>query len=335
MTAVKLPKIAILILNRNGKHFLKNCFDSLKNQTYPNYEVVLVDNGSTDGSVEFVRKVYPWVKLIEFDRNYGFAKGYNMAIKQTQREYLVLLNNDTEVTKDWLYELVKPMLKDERVLACGSRIMFYDRRDTLQHAGIKITPMGGGYDIGYLERDRGQYLERPVGAVSGASMLVRRSAFVNLGGFDEDFFAYHEDTDFCWRAWLFGYTVLYVPTSAVYHIVGGTAGERVSSLRIFFGRRNRLMSLLKNFEPRNVAKALIITFLYDIARSFLFIRSRLHHALIDVFRAHVYILKNLRLIIVKRRLIQRQRVVSDDALSSMGLIATLRESISEFRKIEI
>lgn len=295
----------------------------------------MVDNGSTDGSIKYVGERFPWVKLIEFDRNYGFAKAYDLAICEVDSEYVVFLNNDTEVTRDWLSELVKPIVEDECVVACGSKMLFRERRDTLQHAGIKVTPMGGGYDIGYREKDVGQYdRQRPVGAVSGASMLVRKSKFQELGGFDEDFFAYHEDTDFCWRAWLCGYKTIYVPTSVMHHVVGGTAGERLSSLRLFFGRRNRLMSLCKNFESKNLAKALVITLLYDAARFLLFIKSGLVRGVIETIRAHGSVLRNLRRILAKRKVIQRDRVMADKDLVKMGLMGTVRESVSEFRKVE-
>jgi GT2 family glycosyltransferase len=215
-------KMAVLVLNFNGKHHLIDCLSSLNDQTYDCYEVYLIDNGSSDGSIEFVEKHFPWVKIMAFEKNFGFAKAYNRAINECGAELIALLNNDTRVNRRWLQELVKVMSRDESTIIVGSKLLLYDSPQLLNHAGAKIASIGGGFDVGLYEKDSVEYsVEKPVGAVCGAAMLFRKELFKRIGAFDEDFFAYFEDIDLCWRSWLDGYKVLYVPTSIAQHKFGG------------------------------------------------------------------------------------------------------------------
>jgi hypothetical protein len=332
---MKEPEVAVLVINYNGKHFLKACLESLEKQTYKNYQVYIVDNASADGSIEYVKQHFPWVKTIVFSENLGFAKAYNEATRMINADYAVFLNNDTKVDSDWLSELVKSALDDESVVAVGSKILFYARPDILQHAGAKITPTGGGMDIGQCESDDEKYNKRGfVGAVCGAAMLVRKDEFLRLGGFDDDFFAYFEDTDFCWRAWLHGYKVIYVPTSVVYHKFGGSWGPLESPRRIFLAQKNQAMSMIKNFELKNLVQGLILLLAYSGVKALVFLRHKSYRSVFAMISASHWVLQNLRKVVYKRFVVQNSRILSDKSLKDKGLITGLKESILEFLRLQ-
>ena len=328
-------KVAVLVINYNGKHYLRECLNSLKNQTYSDYYVYVVDNGSVDGSVEYVKGHFPWVRVIAFRENLGFAKAYNETIKTVDADLVALLNNDTRVDKRWLQELVSAILEDELIATVGSKILLYDNPQLLNHAGAKITSIGGGFDIGLYDEDCERFnVKKYVGAACGAAMLVRKDLFLKIRGFDEDFFAYFEDTDFCWRAWLHGFKVIYVPTAIVYHKFGGSWGPRNNPNRLFLGQRNRLISMIKNLEFKNLCKAIPISLSYDVLRSLILIARRNIQGFFGMVKANFWIIINSKKIVVKRRIVQSYKRISDTYLKENGLMATLKECIEEFREIE-
>jgi GT2 family glycosyltransferase len=334
MSIRKKLKVAVLVINYNGKHYLRECLESLKNQTYSNYDVYVVDNGSVDGSVEYVKGYFPWVKIIAFKENLGFAKAYNEAIKIVDADLIALLNNDTQVDRRWLQELVSAILEDELIAAVGSKILLYDNPQLLNHAGAKITPIGGGFDIGLYDEDCEKYnVKKYVGAACGAAMLVRKDFFLKIKGFDEDFFAYFEDVDFCWRAWLYGHKVIYNPSSVVYHKFSGSWGRK-NPYKIFLGQRNKLMAIIKNFELRNMFIGLMILPIYDlfevIDRGFLRKDIRLIKA---KFMGYIETIRNLQQIVQKRTEVQSKRVLFDRNLKSQGYIACLKDCLVEYLKL--
>jgi hypothetical protein len=331
---MKEPEVAVLVINYNGKHFLKACLESLEKQTYKNYQVYIVDNASADGSIEYVKQHFPWVKTIVFSENLGFAKAYNEATRMINADYAVFLNNDTKVDANWLSELVKSALEDESVVVVGSKILFYDRPNILQHAGAKITPIGGGVDVGQYELDEEKYNKREfAGAVCGAAMLVRKYEFLKLGGFDDDLFAYFEDTDFCWRAWLHGFKVIYVPTAVVYHIFGGSWGPRNNPNRLFLGQRNRLIGMIKNLELKNLCEAIPISLSYDVLRSLILIGRRNARGFFALVKANFWVMINLRKILMKRRIVQSYKKIPDRYLKEKSLMATFKEAIHEYLRL--
>ena len=335
MSIEKEPNVAVLVINYNGKHYLRECLKSLKNQTYSDYDVYVVDNGSVDGSVEYVKGHFPWVKIIAFRENLGFAKAYNETIKTVDADLVALLNNDTRVDKRWLQELVSAILEDELIATVGSKILLYNNPQLLNHAGAKITPIGGGFDIGLYDEDCERFnVKKYVGAACGAAMLVRKDLFLKVKGFDEDFFAYFEDTDFCWRAWLHGFKVIYVPTAIVYHKFGGSWGPRNNPNRLFLGQRYRLISMMKTREFKNLCKAIPISLSYDVLRSLILIARRNIQGFFGMVKANFWIIINSKKIVVKRRIVQSYKRISDTYLKENGLMATLKECIEEFREIE-
>jgi len=326
--------VAVLVINYNGKHHLAECFDSLRKQDYGSFEVYLVDNGSVDGSVNFTQEKFPWVKIIAFNKNYGFAKAYNQAVKQTNVELVAFLNNDTKADKRWLSEVVSCITYADKVVAAGSKMLFYDNPLILNHAGTKITQIGGGYSMGAFEEDNPQKngLEF-VGAVCAGAMLVKRNPFLEVGGFDDDFFAYFEDVDLCWRFWLSGYKVVYCPKSIIYHKHGASFGKK-SFFKSFLGVRNRVTTILKNYELNNAFKGFVISLLYDTFRVFFTLSKRKDPVLAKaIFKGYVAVLLDLKRIFVKRRHIQRNRILSDKDLLDFQVIATLPESLKEYFKL--
>jgi GT2 family glycosyltransferase len=282
-----------------------------------------------------MKRRHPNVQIISFDKNYGFAEAYNKALFMVDSEYVAILNNDTETKAGWLRELVNAIETDPTVAACGSKILLDSDEGTLNHAGGAITILGGGFDVGYKSKDSYRYDRRRfAGYACGASMLVRRDVFLRIGGFDKDFFSYAEDVDFCWRAWLYGYKVIYVPTSVVYHRFGATAGPMSSPFRVFMAEKNRNVSALKNFERRHVIRALLLGVIYNIARIVVFLRHRNCLGVAAIFRADLFVIKDLRSTWWKRKPIQEHRLITDTSLEKTGLIASLAESMKEFARPE-
>jgi GT2 family glycosyltransferase len=245
--AINEPLVSVIVVNFNGRRYLDRCFTSLKAQTYGAYEVILVDNGSSDDSVEYAKKSFPWVRVIEAGENLGFARANNIGIRAAKGELLATLNNDTEATPGWLEALVGAMGSDARAGMCASKMLRMDDPAIIDSTGIMVSRSGACWDRGMFERDEGQYetMEEVFGPCAGAA-LYRKSALDDAGLFDEDFVSYMEDTDLAFRCRLEGWKCLYVPKAVVYHVHGGTAGY-VSPYTVYYGNRNILWYPLKDF----------------------------------------------------------------------------------------
>ena len=199
-------KASIIIPNWNGEHLLKDCLESLKKQGYTGFEIILVDNASSDNSIQYVENNFPKVKIIKLDKNYGFARAINEGVKLSRSKYVVFLNNDTKVTKDWLKNLVDLADKHPEVISVNSKILnFYDKKK-IDGVGILINEVGQARSIGWDEKDLGQFEKQQYifGATGGAS-LFRRQEFTAVGGFDENYFMYCEEVDFAFRAQFLGF----------------------------------------------------------------------------------------------------------------------------------
>jgi hypothetical protein len=239
--------ISVIVLNYNGKGFLDGCLSSLASQTYSDFEVIVVDNGSRDGSPEYVKENYPWVRLAKNEENLGFAGGTNAGIRAAKGEFILTLNNDSRADSRFIEELIKPMA-DPEVGVCAAKMLFPDGR--INSAGICISRSGAAWDRGMFEPDRGQYefVEEVFGACAGAA-LYRREMMDEIGLFDEDFFLYLEDVDLAFRARLAGWKCIYVPGARVIHHHGGTAGVG-SDLAVYYGNRNIVWYPIKDFPFR-------------------------------------------------------------------------------------
>jgi len=329
------PKVSILVLNYNGVRFLDDCLRSLEELSYRDHEVILIDNASTDGSVEYVKQNFPWVKLVVHDRNYGVCEGYNRSVDYTEGEYVVFLNNDTRVHRDWLTELIKAA-QEHQADICGSKMLSLDNPEIIASLGGKITPIGSGYDVGFNSKDDKDKTKEPasVGIVGSGMTLIKKRVFLDLQGFDPDYFAGVEDLDLVWRAWLWGYKTIHVPSSIVYHKVGGSWGSRQSSQRILLGQKNSLANIIKNFEFINVIKGLAISIVYNIVRIIIFLFSGKFQNILALAKGTIYFIKELPETLKKRKVIQRNRKRTDKELRQLGLIASLSESIAEFVRLK-
>jgi O-antigen biosynthesis protein len=272
-------KVSIIIPNYNGQNFLGDCIDSIHQIDFErkNYEIIVVDNASSDTSCDFILSAYPDVRLIPAERNLGFAGGCNLGIKNSSGEYIVLLNNDTVVDPNWLKELVAVADRDQDVAIVGSKLLFKQNPHVIQNAGSYLTSRGDGGDIGSYQPDEGQYnTTREVMAVCGASMLIKRSLIEKIGALDEDFFAYYEEIDLCYRTRLYGKKIIFAPRSIVYHVHAATSGEW-SPLFTFLVLRNKLLIHLKNSHLGFFLKVLFLYFWQALSEGFVQGKNRKTH----------------------------------------------------------
>lgn len=331
----KLCEVAVIVITYNGKRHLKECFDALLKQTYRDFDVYLVDNASSDNSSLYVSQNFLNVKIIRHERNYGFAEGYNRAIKCVNSKYIALLNDDTMVDSKWLEELTVAMNKDSQILAVGSKIFFYDNPNLVQHAGGKLTLIGAGIDIGFGDIDRSIYDEpRFVGTVCGGGMMVKKEFFERLGGFDGQYFAYFEDVDLCWRGWLQGYKTMYVPASIVYHKFGGSWGVRNSHSRVYYGTKNRFANIIKNLSAENLLLAIYSSIILDLVKAVSFLLKKQPINVSSMLKAYYQTLHLLPNYLRIRSNLQGRRSVSDKVLFNLGLLSTLSDSLREFRRLQ-
>ena len=242
------PLVSVVIPNWNGKKFLSECIDSLRGQTFRNFETILVDNGSTDGSSEFAEESYGgFIRVIRNKKNLGFTGGNNVGIRSARGEYIVLLNNDTWVESNWLEELVKAIGTDHRVGMWASKVLSHQHQDRIEAVGELIYWDGLNRAQGQYEQDLGQYdsLEE-IFFPPGCGGMYRKSVFEQIGLFDEDFFAYGDDAEIGIRARLAGWKCLYVPGAILYHKNSGSTGQ-CSSFKAFYVERNRFWITIKYF----------------------------------------------------------------------------------------
>jgi len=263
--------ISIIIPNFNGSVHLETCFDSLLRQSIRNFSIILVDNNSTDDSVKFTRTNYPDVKIIQLDHNFGFSKTVNDGIKYSMEDpdnrFIVLLNNDVECKEDFIEQMVKGFInKETGSVAC--KMLNFDDHKIIDNAGLFMDLKDLPLLRGYKESDTGQY-DKPeyiFGACAGAG-IYRREVFENIGLFDEDFFAYHEDMDFNIRMQYYGYKCYYNPKAVCYHKGSSTSGSN-SNFKIFLCEKNILLLRLKNY-PVNVLISHSFFFFYYGAKRYI------------------------------------------------------------------
>jgi len=252
------PLISISIINLNGKNYLKDCLESLRELNYPGdkIEIFVVDNGSSDDSVKFIRDRFPRVKIIQNSKNNGFAKANNQAAEQAKGQYIAFLNNDTRVDKNWIIELLRPIYENREVVASGSKVLSFDG-SSIDFVGGMINFEGKGFQIDYNRPAEEDNYDIPkfLPFVNGGAMMINRKVFLDAGGFDGDFFAYYEDVDLGWRLWVLGYKVVFAPGSIVYHHHHGTSKIFGEDRLRFLKERNSLYSVFKNYDDSNLARA--------------------------------------------------------------------------------
>lgn len=307
-----MPKISIIIVNYNGKKWLNDCLSSIEKQTYTNYEVIFVDNNSFDGSVEYVRKHFSNTKIIENKKNLGFAGGNNAGYKASNGEILLFLNNDTYFDKDFLKEYVK-VFDDEKVAIAQSKLVLTDE-NTIDSCGSFWTDTTFMY---YYGNGKNASLDKynkkfKVFSIKGASFMVRREVIERIGLFDEDFWNYYEETDFCHRAWIAGYQSWYCPNAVCYHAQGGTSLSFPNDYIQYHNFKNKLASFIKNFEVINLIKFIPIFLIFNVFIGFYWLAKGKWKHTLSLYKAFFWNIKNIKNLTQKRKNVQNLRRVSDN-----------------------
>jgi GT2 family glycosyltransferase len=309
---MELPKATIVIVNTNELHHLKNCLPTVLSQRYREYEVLIVDNGSTDGSVEYVERKFHQVKVIKNSANLGYAGANNVGFQHGNGDYLVVLNPDTEVEAEWLRELVLALENDPLAGLATSKILLKDDSQRINACGNEISLTGIAVCRGLGESADTYDQPEAVSAVSGAAFAIKRSVLEHIGGFDEVFFMTYEDTDLSLRAALAGYKCIYVPTSVVYH----KYAFRFSAQKCFLEERNRFLSWLKVFRWSSLIALLpamilgeVLTWGYVLMRGPAYVRSKI--------KSYLWIARNWRQVAEARHRTQALRRVQDKQILSL------------------
>jgi GT2 family glycosyltransferase len=302
-------KIAIVILNWNGKELLNKFLPEIVRYSNPDYcDIYIADNASDDDSIELVKQNFSTIKIIQNDKNYGFAKGYNIALKDVNADILALVNSDIEVTKNWLDPILETFKKERNTAIIQPKILDYKNKQKFEYAGAAggfIDKLGYPFCRGrlfnHLENDKQQYNDqKEIFWASGACFFIRKSIFDTLNGFDNDFFAHQEEIDLCWRAKNLGYNIKYNGKSTVYHVGGATLKEG-SSKKTFLNFRNSLFTLLKNAPSKNLGfKILFRLFLDGFAGVKFFFELRPLHTL-AILKAHFSFYYNFTNMLNKRK----------------------------------
>jgi GT2 family glycosyltransferase len=242
------PLVSVIIVNWNGKHLLGDCLDSLLNQSFKDFEIIVVDNGSQDGSVEYIKRRYPNVRLVDLPENRGYAGGNNEGIRIAKGTFIAFLNNDTWIDPAWLDHLVKETAESPQSVGMwASKILSYNNHGVLDNVGLLLYPDGLARGKGRLETDRGQYDKKCEALMpSGCAGFYRRAMLDEIGLFDDEFFAYADDVDLGLRARLSGWGCMYVPTAKVFHKYSSSSSA-YSPFKAFLIERNRIWVLLKYY----------------------------------------------------------------------------------------
>lgn len=308
-------KVAVVILNWNGRKFLEKFLPTVLKYSSEDAEIIVADNASSDDSLEWLGSHYPEVRIINNNNNYGFSKGYNEALRHVKADYYILLNSDIEVTPNWIPPLIKLMEADPKIAACQPKLLSYHDVGLFEYAGGAggyIDNLGYPFCRGrifqYLEPDNNQYDDTcEIFWATGACMFVRADLYHEFNGLDNDFFAHMEEIDFCWRLKNAGYKIMYCPDSKVYHVGGGTLPKN-SSRKTFLNFRNNLILLYKNLPIAKIPKVFILRLILDIIASLKFLAQGYIKDFWAVFRAYVAFYGSFTQNKIKRKRIPHRHV---------------------------
>ena len=315
MSGTERPQASVIIPNWNGAHHLRICLDALREQTYPDVEVILVDNGSTDGSQALVTKQYPEVRLLALQRNLGLTGGNNAGFRAARGDILISLNNDTEAHLGFVEALVNALVEHPEAGMAAAKMLLFDRRDHIHSAGDGYGVDGIPFNRGVWQRDAGQFDEPGwIFGGCGGAVAYRRAMLDDIGLFDESLFMYCEDVDLNWRAQLAGWRCWYAPESVIYHKLSATGGGSIAS---FYTGRNTLWVMAKNYPGALLRKhwALILRAQVAITRDAL--RAWRGEAARARFRGQLAGILGWPKMLSKRRTIQSTRRVPDEYIESL------------------
>ena len=321
MMDAHFPLVSVVVLNWNGREVVERCLQSLQGQTYQPLEIIVVDNASTDDSADLVRKRFSNVKMIVNERNLGFGGGNNVGIRASQGRYIMMLNNDTRLDPACIEELKRSLEKDQRYGACASKILLEYEDNLIDAAGIVICPDGLSIGRGRLEKGDQYDEETDVFFASDCACLYRREMLEDIGLYDEDFFAYADETDMGWRAQLAGWKCIYNPKAVVYHFHSASTGT-YSPFKAYLVERNRIWVAVKSFPVSLLIFGQFYTFWRYMLQAYGaftgkgaagrftsdFSKTELIKILIKVYLS---LWRQLPLMLRKRRAIQKKKRISN------------------------
>ncbi|MFN3951650.1 MAG: glycosyltransferase family 2 protein [Thermaurantimonas sp.] len=304
--------VSIAVLNFNGRNLLEEFLPSLVENS-KEHEIVVIDNASSDDSVEWLQTHYSDVRIVQLDKNYGFAGGYNRGLSQIEADVYIIINSDVKVTEGWIDPLLSFIEKDPRIAAVQPKIRSFQNPGFFEYAGAAGGyldwfgyPLCRGRIFDTLERDFGQYDDcTEVFWTSGACMAIRASSFWEAGGFDEAFFAHQEEIDLCWRLQILGYSLRYEPSSVVYHLGGGTL-QYQSARKIFLNFRNNLMMLSKNAPISHLFFILPVRLVLDGVAGLRYLVKGRYNETLQIIKAHFSFYANVGYLLKKRSAIHKK-----------------------------
>lgn len=309
---IKKIRASVIIPNWNGKELLKDCLDSLKSQSA---EIILVDNGSTDDSIDYVEKNYSKVRIVKLKKNFGFSKAINEGVKKSNANYVVFLNNDTAASKNWLKNLVECANSHPEVISVNSKLLNFYNRKRIDGVGILINEVGQAKSIGWQEEDCGQYgKEQYIFGATGGGSLFKKLDFIKVGGFDEKYFMYSEEVDFAFRSQFLGYKSIYCPGAVLYHKHKATAKKLPQHIE-YWQFRNMTQTIIKDFplslllKKWRWLKIILVhlnTIFYQLKNGFFW----------PPLLADLWIIFHLPQLLIHRKKIQNNIKVSEDYLES-------------------
>lgn len=303
-------KVSVVIPNWNGLEFLKTCLTSLDKQTFSDFEVIVVDNGSTDGSINYIEKEFPKYQIIKLPKNIGFSPAVNKGIQKASGKYIALINNDTKVDANCLKYLVEAIEKDPEIGMVAAKMLKFDSPHIIDSAGDYIDAVGHANNIGMGEKEEKYKQGKYIFLVTGGGSLIKRVVFEKIGLLDDDYFAYFEDVDFCLRAQMAGFKAYFEPRAKILHIHKATS-RRNPGFTEYLQFRNMTMTIIKNFPTKlffidfNLIKIILVNL--NTVR-FLASIGYLKEAL----AAELYIIRNFSKLLKKRKKIQSEILVDVD-----------------------
>lgn len=315
----KAAKIAIVILNWNGVKLFPDFLPSiLEHSKGDNIEIIVADNGSTDNSLDYLKVNFPSITLMDLENNYGFAKGYNVALEQIEADYFVLVNSDVKVTKGWLEPCINQFERNDKIVVVQPKVLSFNKPDYFEYAGAAGGfidkygyPFCRGRILNKVEKDESQYdKSTEIFWATGACMFVRTEAFKSVGGLDSDFWAHMEEIDLCWRLKNQGYKIVYEPKSTIYHLGGGSLSYG-DPRKVYLNFRNNLFMLFKNLPKSSFKRIFLSRMLLDGVAAAKFLVGFEFKAFWAVTRAHSSFYKNYSSLKKKRRELEKQAIVNN------------------------
>lgn len=322
------PLVSIIIVNWNGGEVFENCLNSIKKIDYPNFELIIIDNGSTDGTQRHAQ--------IKNKTNLGFAPANNQGVKLAKGKYALLLNNDTKVTKDFLSLMVDRMESDNSIAVIQPKILMMDKPGFLDNAGSFFTKIGFLEHWGFGQKDSKEFdKEKEIFSAKGACMLVRKDLVDKIGLFDSNFVSYFEESDFCWRVWLNGFRVIFYPKAKIYHKVGFTIKRLDVGNINYHYYKNRITSLIKNLGFLNLITIVPIHLSISLGISLAFLVRGKPKNSVMIAKAIFWNIKNISKILSKREDVQKLRIISDrEIFRKLSKKVDLSKFFNDFKRVE-